>query len=62
MYEVTLESVGSCRVRRLLLSFSYTNLTTGVESFSVFTMINKDKLVPLHLLLSIHQRPGMKEH
>lgn len=62
MYEVTLESVGSCRVRRLLLSFRYTNLITGVESFSVFTMINKDKLVPLHLLLSIYQRPGMKEH
>lgn len=62
MDEVTLESVGSCRVRRLLLSFSYTNLITGVESFSVLTIINKDKLVPLRLLLSIHQRPRMKGH
>lgn len=60
MYEVTLESAGSCRVQRLLLSFSYTNLITGVESCSVSTMINKDKPVPLHLLVSIHQRPGMK--
>lgn len=62
IYSITLVCVRRCRVRRLLLSVSYTTLIAGVESFSVFTMINTGKLVPLHLLVSIPHRLSMKGH